>query len=201
LMEARTAKRSVRKSRSTYGTGEPRRDTLASAGVLRRLEAIERALTQKRLNVSDANRALKQAVGKIVMDTECGTLTFHWHHADEPSDPIHFAWVPTMNKEHQRTPNANGERPDQCPVRPPALQTQGDIPTKTRCDLRGEYLSTKTTRHCLLGLRLFGPDAIINQAAVARDRVDRWPEDTSRKCHVQHLAEAPLRTGNQESPQ
>jgi hypothetical protein len=59
--------------------------------VLRRLEAIEQALTQKRLNVSEANRALKQAVSRIVMDTECGTLTVHWHHADQPSEPIHFA--------------------------------------------------------------------------------------------------------------
>jgi hypothetical protein len=72
---------------------------------------------------------------------------------------------------------------------------------ETRCDLRGEYLSTKTPRDCLLGLRLFGPEAIINQAAVTRGRVDRWPEDTSRKCHVQHLAEAQLRAGNQGSPQ
>jgi hypothetical protein len=69
-----------------------RRDTLASAGVLRRLEAIEHALTQKRLNVSEANKALKQAVSKIVMDTEGETLTFHWHHAEEPSDPIRFAF-------------------------------------------------------------------------------------------------------------
>jgi DNA invertase Pin-like site-specific DNA recombinase/F0F1-type ATP synthase epsilon subunit len=67
------------------------RDTFASAGVLRRLEAIEHALTQKRLDVSDANRALKQAVSKIVMDTERGTLTVHWHHAEQPSDPIYFA--------------------------------------------------------------------------------------------------------------
>jgi hypothetical protein len=44
--------------------------------VLRRLEAIEHALKQKRLNVSEANRALKQAVSKIVMDTERGKLTF-----------------------------------------------------------------------------------------------------------------------------
>jgi hypothetical protein len=51
---------------------------------------IERALKQKRLNVSEANRALKQAVSKIVMDAERGTLTFHWHHADQPSDPIYF---------------------------------------------------------------------------------------------------------------
>ena len=61
--------------------------------MLRRLEAIEQALTQKRLNVSEANRALKQAVSKIVMDTERGTLTFHWHHADEPSYPMTFARV------------------------------------------------------------------------------------------------------------
>jgi hypothetical protein len=34
--------------------------------------------------VSEANRALKQGVSKIVMDTARGSLTFHWHHADEP---------------------------------------------------------------------------------------------------------------------
>jgi hypothetical protein len=76
-----------------------RRDTLASAGVLRRLEAIEHALTQKRTNVSEANKALKQAVSKIVMDTADGTLTFHWHHADQPSEPLPFAWV------HGRAPH------------------------------------------------------------------------------------------------
>ena len=69
-----------------------RRDTLASASVLRRLAAIEKALTQKPLNVSDVNKALKQAVSKIVMDTDWGTLTFHWHHAEDPSEPITFAW-------------------------------------------------------------------------------------------------------------
>jgi hypothetical protein len=69
-----------------------RRDTLASASVLRRLGAIEKALTQKPLNVSDVNKALKQAVSKIVMDTDWGTLTFYWHHAEDPSEPITFAW-------------------------------------------------------------------------------------------------------------
>jgi hypothetical protein len=69
-----------------------RRDTLASASVRRRLAAIEKALTQKPLNISDVNKALKQAVSKIVMDAERGTLTFHWHHAQDPSDPITFAW-------------------------------------------------------------------------------------------------------------
>jgi hypothetical protein len=70
-----------------------RRDTLASAGVLRRLEAIEKALTRKPLNVSEANRAMKQAVSKIVMDAADGTLTFHWHHADQPFEPLTFASV------------------------------------------------------------------------------------------------------------
>jgi DNA invertase Pin-like site-specific DNA recombinase len=74
-----------------------RRDTLASASVLRRLEAINQALAQKELNVSEVNRALKQAVDKIVMDLERGTLTFHWHHAEEPSD-LQFAWP----REHRR---------------------------------------------------------------------------------------------------
>ena len=69
-----------------------RRDTLASASVLRRLDAIERALTQKSLNVSEVNKALKQAVDKIVMDVEWGTLTLHWQHAEDPSEPITFAW-------------------------------------------------------------------------------------------------------------
>jgi hypothetical protein len=77
-----------------------RRDTLASASVLRRLEAIEQALEKKPLNISETNRVLKQAVRKIVMDTERGALTFHWHHADEPSDPIHFAWP----RENRRAP-------------------------------------------------------------------------------------------------
>jgi DNA invertase Pin-like site-specific DNA recombinase len=69
-----------------------RRDTLASDSVLRRLAAIERALIQKPLDISDVNKVLKQAVSKIVMDAEEGTLTFYWHHAEDPSEPIPFAW-------------------------------------------------------------------------------------------------------------
>ena len=82
-----------------------RRDTLASAGVQRRLEAIEHALTQKHLNASDANKALKQAVSRIVMDAEDGTLTFHWHHAEQPSEPIYFV------SRHKRWNNTSPEAP------------------------------------------------------------------------------------------
>jgi hypothetical protein len=35
--------------------------------------------------VSDVNKALKEAVSKIVIDPEAGSLTIHWHHADESS--------------------------------------------------------------------------------------------------------------------
>jgi DNA invertase Pin-like site-specific DNA recombinase len=67
-----------------------RRDRTTSTAVMRRLDAIRQALTQKPLIVAEANKALKQAVSKIVMDTEDATMTVYWHHADEPSDPIYF---------------------------------------------------------------------------------------------------------------
>ena len=88
----RERERELEETREHVRLLRARRDTLASANVLRRLEAIEKALTQKRLNVSEVNKVLKQAVSKIVMDTKWGTLTFHWHHAEDPSEPLTFAW-------------------------------------------------------------------------------------------------------------
>jgi DNA invertase Pin-like site-specific DNA recombinase len=67
-----------------------RRDRMTSTAVMRRLDAIRQALSRKPLIVAEANKALKQAVCKIVMNTEDATMTVHWHHADEPSDPIYF---------------------------------------------------------------------------------------------------------------
>jgi hypothetical protein len=46
---------------------------------------LERALRRKPLNVVDANKALKEAVSKIVLDPEEGELIIHWHHASEPT--------------------------------------------------------------------------------------------------------------------
>jgi DNA invertase Pin-like site-specific DNA recombinase len=88
----REREQELNEARETVRLLRARRDTLASANVLRRLAAIEKALTQTPLNVSDVNKALKQAVSKIVMDAEEGTLTFYWHHAEDPSEPITFAW-------------------------------------------------------------------------------------------------------------
>ena len=67
-----------------------RRDAMSSATVMRRLDAIQGAVTNEPLSVFEANKALKQAVSKIVMDAEGATLSVHWHHADEPSEPIYF---------------------------------------------------------------------------------------------------------------
>jgi predicted nucleic acid-binding Zn-ribbon protein len=66
------------------------RDSKTSAAVKRRVEAIQQALTQKPLKIAEANKSLRQAVSKVVMDTEDATMTVYWHHADEPSDPIRF---------------------------------------------------------------------------------------------------------------
>jgi hypothetical protein len=43
-------------------------------------------LTQKPFRVVDANRALKEAVSRIVVNPEKGTLHMHWHHAEQPTD-------------------------------------------------------------------------------------------------------------------
>jgi DNA invertase Pin-like site-specific DNA recombinase len=69
---------------------QARRDSKTSTAVKRRLEAIQQALTRKPLIVAEANKTLKQAVTKIVMDAEDATMSVYWHHADEPSDPIYF---------------------------------------------------------------------------------------------------------------
>jgi DNA invertase Pin-like site-specific DNA recombinase len=67
-----------------------RRDTLTSANVKRRLDAVRTALEQEPINVAETNRALRQAVSRIVMDAEDATLTIYWHHAEQPSEVVHF---------------------------------------------------------------------------------------------------------------
>jgi DNA invertase Pin-like site-specific DNA recombinase len=54
--------------------------------VLGRLRALRDALYCKPLNVAETNKALKEAVSKIVMDLKTGTLAIHWHHASEATD-------------------------------------------------------------------------------------------------------------------
>jgi DNA invertase Pin-like site-specific DNA recombinase len=72
-----------------------RRDTLGPERVERKLQALYKALTLKRFDVAEANAALRQAVRKIVMDVDTGTLAIHWHHAPDDPQEFHFPsrWV------------------------------------------------------------------------------------------------------------
>lgn len=66
------------------------RDTLASANVSRRLKALKDTLTEEPLDVTQANKALKEAVRAVVINPERGTLAIHWHHADKPTEGVPF---------------------------------------------------------------------------------------------------------------
>jgi DNA invertase Pin-like site-specific DNA recombinase len=74
--ELRTERERLRELRA-------QRETRTSANVLRRLEAVRVALERKPINVTEANRALRQAVSRIVLDPEQVTLTIFWLHAEQ----------------------------------------------------------------------------------------------------------------------
>jgi hypothetical protein len=44
---------------------------------------VGQALAHKPLNVVEVNKALKEAVSRIVLNPETAELTLHWHHAPE----------------------------------------------------------------------------------------------------------------------
>jgi hypothetical protein len=48
------------------------------------------ALKREPIDVGEVNRALRQAVSRIVMNPKRGTVTIYWHHAEDPSEPIMF---------------------------------------------------------------------------------------------------------------
>ena len=66
------------------------RGRLTAKTVTRKLEAIRAALTREPLDVAEANRALRAAISKIVINPEQAELWVYWHHAAEPSPPIPF---------------------------------------------------------------------------------------------------------------
>jgi hypothetical protein len=82
----REKERKLDEARERLRSLRAHRDTLASPYVARRLQALEQALTRKPLNVVEANKALKEAVSRIVINPET-EVTLHWHHApDQPTD-------------------------------------------------------------------------------------------------------------------
>jgi DNA invertase Pin-like site-specific DNA recombinase len=79
----RAKERELEEARERLRALRAHKDTLASPYVLRRLRALEQALTRKPLNVVEANKALKEAVGRIVLNPETAELLLHWPHAPE----------------------------------------------------------------------------------------------------------------------
>jgi hypothetical protein len=75
-----------------------KRDTMTSASVMRKLDAISEALATSPLNIVDANRVLRQAIRKMVMRPAKGTLHIYWHHTGEPQEislyTRRFRWEP-----------------------------------------------------------------------------------------------------------
>jgi hypothetical protein len=54
--------------------------------VKHKLAVLEETLLREPLIVADANRALKEAVSKIIIDPEACRLIIYWHHANEPTE-------------------------------------------------------------------------------------------------------------------
>ena len=59
------------------------KDALTRPYVQGRLNALKDALRSKPFNVAVANKALKEAVSKIVLEPKEGTFSIYWHHAPE----------------------------------------------------------------------------------------------------------------------
>ncbi|MCK1345927.1 recombinase family protein [Bradyrhizobium sp. CW11] len=65
-----------------------RRDTLMSTNVVKRLAAVEKALTAEPMGTEAANKALRGAVRKMIMRPRDGRLDILWHHAEEPQETL-----------------------------------------------------------------------------------------------------------------
>lgn len=63
-----------------------RLDSMTSTSVRRKLDNISITLSQSPLNISEANRVLKQALRKMVMRPAQGRLELHWQHAEETQE-------------------------------------------------------------------------------------------------------------------
>ena len=76
----------VEEARNQAAELNKRLDTMTSASVMRKLDNIGATLSQAPLNIAEANRALKQAMRKMVMRPARGRLEIHWHHTEEPQE-------------------------------------------------------------------------------------------------------------------
>ncbi len=80
----KTVEAEIEDARDKAAELNKRLDSMTSASVMRKLDVIREVLGQSPLNIAEANRALKQAMRKMVFDPARGAIEIHWHHADEP---------------------------------------------------------------------------------------------------------------------
>jgi hypothetical protein len=79
----REKEREYEEARESLRELRARRDALAKPYVARRLQALEAALAHQPLNVIEANKVLKEAASRIVINPEAGSMLIYWHHAPE----------------------------------------------------------------------------------------------------------------------
>jgi DNA invertase Pin-like site-specific DNA recombinase len=79
-----------------------RKETMTPSSVRARLKTLEAALTRKPFDVVDANRALRQAIRKIVVDPRQATLEIHWHHAEQTDEVPFYSRHKDWNQEPNR---------------------------------------------------------------------------------------------------
>ena len=84
----RNAERELAETRDALRKLTERRDALTSANVLKRLAAVEKALTREPMDTEEANKALRGAVRKMIMRPQEGRLDILWHHAEEPQETL-----------------------------------------------------------------------------------------------------------------
>jgi protein-arginine kinase activator protein McsA len=95
------------------------RDTLTTASVRDRLKAVQLSLSGK-ADVAEVNRALRDAIRRIVIDPEQGYLWIRWHHSEEvqdiPCPSRHMSWedfretktpMRALFPDHTHAPNTN----------------------------------------------------------------------------------------------
>ena len=61
-----------------------RLDSMTSVSVMRKLDSLRDVLSQSTINVAEANRVLKQAIRKMVLNPARGEIDIYWNHTDEP---------------------------------------------------------------------------------------------------------------------
>jgi len=84
------AERDLDRLKETLRETMEHRDALSSTNVLKRLAAVEKALTREPMDTEEANKALRGAVRKMIMRPQEGRLDILWHHADEAQETLFF---------------------------------------------------------------------------------------------------------------